>query len=56
MRRVFIDVIVKVILDMDDGCEVNDFVENMDYNLISTTEGIDVFDTEITDYNVRDSK
>jgi len=31
------------------GADVNDFIENLDYTVVSNTDGVTVLDTEMTD-------
>lgn len=56
MRKVTVDVVVKLMLDMDEDIEVTEVLENMDYNMISNTEGANIMDTEIMDWVVKDSR
>lgn len=56
MRKVYIKVEVRLIVNMDDGIQVSDLIENMDYDMTSQTEGADITETEIRDYEVMDSK
>jgi hypothetical protein len=56
MRTVFVEVKVKVVLDMEEGIEVTEVLEDMDYNFVSHTDGAEVADTEIKDWDVIDSK
>ena len=55
-RRVFVEVKVKLVLDMDEGIEVGGVLGEMDYNFTSHTEGAEILDTEIEDWDIRDSK
>lgn len=56
MRKVYVDVKVKLILNMDDGIEVSEVMDEMDYQFLPGTEGVEIEDTEIKDYEVTDSK
>ncbi len=56
MRKVYVEVKVKLILNMDEGIEVGEVIDDINYEFLSNTEGVDVEDTEILDYNVTDSK
>ena len=38
-RKVYVEVATKMILDMDEGIEVTEVLENMDYEFTSQTEG-----------------
>ena len=56
MRKVYVEVKVKLILNMDDGIEVDDVINEMEYDFNSNTEGADVHDSTIEDFEVTDSK
>jgi hypothetical protein len=57
MRKVFVNVTVKLEIDMDEGVEVSDVINEMDYdfNMWERTD-CDITNTEITDFEVIDSK
>lgn len=56
MRKVYVEVKSRIIISMDDGVEVDDVISEMDYDFISQTDGADIVETEIRDYEVTDSK
>ena len=56
MRKVYVDVVTRITMNMDDGVDVSDVISDMDYEFTSPTEACDFEDTEIKDYNVIDSK
>ena len=56
MRRVYVELKIKVIIDADEGVDISEVINEMDYDLCSTTYGADVYDTEIIDSNITDSK
>jgi hypothetical protein len=55
-RKVRLTLTVAVTVNLDDGIEASEFVENLDYAITSLTDGADVLDTELVDYEVTDSK
>lgn len=55
-RKVYVKIESGLIINMDEGIEVSEVLENMDYNFISQTDGADIIDTEIRDWEVEDSK
>jgi hypothetical protein len=56
-RKIYVDVKVRLILNLDDNIEVAEAIQEMDYSFHSTSEsGFDVLDTEIVDYEITDSK
>jgi len=56
MRKVTVEVKVKLIVNMDEGIEVGDVINEMTYAFDSQNTGCDIEDTEILDYEVIDSK
>lgn len=55
MRKVTVH--LKVTLDIHmNGEDVQEVLENMDYNFTSQTDTADIMDTEITDWEVVDSR
>jgi hypothetical protein len=55
-RKVYLEVKVKVILNLDDDTTVSKAMEEVDYSFNSNSKYFDVLDTEILDYEVTDSK
>lgn len=55
-RKVYIDVKVRIIVQADDGIEIDDVISDMDYEFTSQTDGAEVVDTEIRETNITDSK
>ena len=55
-RKVYVEVKTRLIIQMDEGVEVDDVIQEMDYNFQSNTVGADIVDTEIRDYEIQDSK
>ena len=56
MRKVYVNVTVQLIICANDGVEICDVIEEMDYNFTSQTTGATIEDTEILDHEVTDSK
>jgi hypothetical protein len=56
MRKVYINVITRLIINVDEGTDVGEVLENMDYNFVSKTDSADIVDTEISDWDIEDSK
>ncbi len=56
MRKVYVTVTATLIIEMDEGIEVSNVIDEMDYNFTSTIEGADITDTQIIDHEVTDSK
>jgi hypothetical protein len=56
MRKVYVDVTVRLIINQDDGVETAEVINDMDYSFTSNTSGADIEDSEIKDHEVTDSK
>lgn len=56
MRKVFITLTVHLTVDADEGISMDEVVQEMDYNFMSETDGADIVDTQIVDFEVTDSK
>lgn len=55
-RTVTVEVKVKVTMKVDEGTEVAEVIQELDYNMTDQTGHATIEDTEITDYEVQDSK
>jgi hypothetical protein len=56
MRKVTIKLEMQVVMLVDEGVEISEIVNELDYNVNDTTTAADILDTEITSYEVVDSK
>lgn len=56
MRKVYVNVVTRLIIEMEEGLSVSDVISEMDYTFVSTTDGAIIADTEIRDHEVTDSK
>lgn len=56
MRKVYVDVTVRLIIRADDKVNINEVLDEMDNEFTSTTEGAEIEDTEIRDVNIVYSK
>jgi len=56
MKKVYVEVTTRLIISMDEDVEVSEVISEMDYNFDSQTDGADIVDTEIRDFEVTDSK
>ena len=55
-RKIYVAVRVRLIINAEEGIEIKDILDEMDYNFVSQSEGADIEDTEIQDWEVLDSK
>lgn len=55
MRKVTIKLQMRVVMSVDEGIEISEVVNELDYQVNDTTTAADILDTEITDYEVIDS-
>ena len=56
MRKVTVKLEVRLVMSVDEGVEISDVVNKLDYQINDTTTTADILDTEIIDYEVEDSK
>jgi hypothetical protein len=56
MRKVTVKLEMRIVMSVDDGVEISEVVNELDYNINDTTTTADILDTEITGYEVVDSK
>jgi hypothetical protein len=57
MRKVTVEVKVKLVINMDEGLEVSDVIDEMEYDFTANNEGAAyIEDMEILDHEVTDSK
>ena len=56
MRKVYVEIKVKLIIRADEDVDVQGVLDDMDYNFSSTSEGADIEDSEVMEYDIKDSK
>ena len=56
MRKVIVKLEMLLVTMVDEGVEISDVISELDYEVNDTTTAADILDTEITDYEVIDSK
>lgn len=56
MRKVYVDLKMRLILQINEGIPVADVVNELDYDFCDTTGEADVVATEIEDFEITDSK
>ncbi len=56
MRKVTIRLEMRVVMAVDEGIEISEVVNELDYTVNATTTAADILDTEITRYEVVDSR
>ena len=56
MRKVTVQLEMRIVMSVDEGVEISDVINELDYQVNDTTTSADILDTEITDYEVVDSK
>jgi hypothetical protein len=55
MKKVYVEVVTRLIIDLEEGVNVSDVITEMDYNFNSTTDGAMIVDTEIRDYKATEA-
>jgi len=56
VRKVTVKLEVRIVMLVDEGVEISEVVDELDYQVNDTTTAANILDTEITDYEVVDSK
>ena len=56
MRKVTVEVKIKLTINADDGQDISEVIDEMDYDFSDTTGGADIEDMEILGHEVTDSK
>ena len=56
MRKVFVDVKVRLVINQNDGVETSEIMDELDYTFNDTTGKADIVDATIEDYEVVESK
>jgi len=56
MRKVTVKLEMQVVMSVDEDVEISEVVNELDYEINDTTTAADILDTEITGYEVVDSK
>jgi hypothetical protein len=47
---------MRVVMSVDEGVDIAEVVNELDYQISDTTTEADILDTEIIDYEIEDSK
>lgn len=55
-RKVYVNVTVKLILNIEEGEKISDVMGEMEHNFEIQNENVDIVDSEITLWTVTDSK
>lgn len=56
MRKVTIELKVKLLIHADEETSISDVIDEMEHDFAYTESGADIVDAEIMDYEVRDSR
>jgi len=56
MRTVTVKIEAKLTLKVDEGVEVSEIIDEMEYSFVDTTTRATIEDAEITDFEVVDSR
>ena len=56
MRKVTIQLEMRMVMLVDEGKDISEVVNELDCQVNDTTTAADILDTEITDYDVIDSE
>ena len=56
MKKVYVNVVTRLIIHADEDANIEEVMENMDYNFTSNNDDADIEDTEIQSWEVTDAK
>ena len=56
MRKVTVKLEMRIVMSVNEGAEISEIVNELDYQVNDTTTAADILDAEIADYEVVDSK
>lgn len=56
MRKMYINITTKVIVEVEEGVSLNETIDNLELDFNSTDEKIEVIDSQIDDFELTDSK
>jgi len=56
MRKVYVNVTIKLIINVDEDIEIQEVLDNMFCKFEDTTTKAEIEDSEIIDYEIEDSK
>jgi hypothetical protein len=56
MRKVTVKLEMQLVILVNEGIEISEVVNELDYEVKDTTTAADILDTEITGYEIVDSK
>lgn len=56
MEEVTVEVKVKLKIRTKEGVEISEVIQEMDYSFTSQTDNAEIMDTEIRDFEVKDSR
>ena len=56
MRKVIIKLEMRIVMSVNEGIEISQVVNELDYQVNDTTTSANILDTEIIDYEIEDSK
>jgi len=56
MRKVTVKLEMRIVMSVNEGVEISHVIDELDYQINDTTTTADILDTEITDFEVQDSK
>ena len=55
-RKVYVEVTTRLIIRADEGQDIDEVLENMEYDFTSTHDSADIEESEIRSWEIKDSK
>ena len=54
MRKVYVTITARIQISADDGVDISEVIDEMDYKFASQTDGAVITDESIEDYEIQD--
>ena len=54
MKKLYVYVSTRLVIEMEDDVEIDEVLQDMDYNFTSTMDEAKITDTEIQDWHIHD--
>ena len=52
MNKEYVDVTIRLTINAQEGIDIHEVISEMDYTFTSNTEGVEIVDTDIEDYEI----
>jgi len=53
MKKYYVNATVRLIINADDGVDINDMLNDIEYDFTSNTDNADIIEEEVMDFQVK---